>query len=65
MNGTKNSKTGISWDKGRQAVSSPASDTTNPYRQESIGNWVASEHASERHNDEPGMTDRVRKWRGF
>jgi hypothetical protein len=39
---------------------SPATDPTNPYRQEATGNEVANENATERSQDEPGLTERDR-----
>lgn len=39
---------------------SPQTDPTNPHRQESTGEWVSAEGASERHADEVGLTDRDR-----
>jgi hypothetical protein len=46
-----------------QHTTSPASDPTNPYNQEPAGDWVANERATERSNNEPGLTDHDRKQR--
>lgn len=43
---------------------SPQSDPTNPYRQESVGEWVSAERASERRTDQPGLGDREREEQG-
>jgi hypothetical protein len=43
--------------------SSPQTDPTNPFRQESAGHWLASERESERRQDEPGLIDRDRQER--
>jgi hypothetical protein len=42
---------------------SPQTDPTNPYHQESVGEWVAAELATERKQDEPGLTDQDREER--
>ncbi len=42
---------------------SPQTDPTNPWHQESVSEWVASERATERKQDEPGLTDRDREER--
>jgi hypothetical protein len=39
---------------------SPATDPTNPCRQEATGTEVPNERATERSQDEPGLTDRDR-----
>jgi hypothetical protein len=39
---------------------SPATDPTNPCRQEATGIEVPNERASERSQDEPGLTERDR-----
>lgn len=49
--------------KKTQHTSSPASDPTNPHNQESTGDWVANERATERSNNEPGLTEHDRKKR--
>jgi len=43
---------------------SPASDPTNPWRQEAAGEFLANERANERRLVEPGLTDRDREARG-
>jgi hypothetical protein len=43
--------------------SSPQTDPTNPFRQESAGRWLPAERESERRQDEPGLTDRDRQER--
>lgn len=43
---------------------SPATDPTNPMRQESCGEFVANEREAQRRNDEVGMTDQERAARG-
>lgn len=48
-----------------QSVTSPATDPTNPHNQEPTGDWVANEHASDRRNNEPGMTNREREGRKY
>jgi len=47
---------------GREAAPrrSPGTDPTNPYHQEAVGVWLQAERQTERHNDEPGLTDRDR-----
>ncbi|HWG45602.1 MAG TPA: hypothetical protein VN688_22755 [Gemmataceae bacterium] len=40
-----------------QPIPSPGTDPTNPVTQESTGAWVAAGRASDRRNNEPGMTD--------
>jgi len=46
-----------------QPVASPGTDPTNPQNQERTGDWIANEGASDRRNNEPGMTDAERKRR--
>jgi hypothetical protein len=48
---------------GTRPMVAPATDPTNPHNQESAGDWVANERAAERHNNEPGLTDRERRQR--
>jgi len=43
--------------------STPQTDPTNPYRQESVGVWVAAERTAVRRDDEPGLTDHDRQLR--
>jgi hypothetical protein len=43
---------------------SPQTDPTNPYRQESAGEWTRAEEENERRQDEPGLTDEDRQQRG-
>jgi len=47
----------------RSPRSSPQTDPTNPLHQEATGKWVAAENTSERHVNEPGMTDKDRDQR--
>ena len=44
-----------------QPVHSPGTDPTNPVTQESVGDWTASQGASERRNNEPGLTEKERQ----
>jgi len=39
---------------------SPQTDPTNPVNQESTGEWVAAENASENRENEPGLANRDR-----
>jgi hypothetical protein len=43
--------------KPHDSQSSPASDPTNPWSQESTGEWVTSEKNNEQRLAEPGMTE--------
>jgi hypothetical protein len=43
---------------------SPGTDPTNPYNQEAAGRQVAGVRATERRENEPGLTDRDRAERG-
>lgn len=43
-----------------QPIASPGTDPTSPHNQ---GDWTANERASERRNNEPGLTDEERKQR--
>jgi hypothetical protein len=45
-------------------ASSPATDPTNPYNQEAAGQQVGGVRATERRENEPGLTDRDRTVRG-
>jgi len=47
-----------------EAKPSPGTDPTNPSRQESAGEWTSHEKTSQRHSDEPGITDEERDRRG-
>jgi len=40
-----------------QADTTPATDPTNPYRQESVDTWARAEQVSVNKQDEPGLTD--------
>jgi hypothetical protein len=41
----------------------PTSDPTNPHNQEEAGDWVANSRASDRRNNEPGLTNKDRQQR--
>lgn len=46
-----------------QPMAAPTSDPTNPHNQEPADDWGANERASERRNNEPGLTEEERKQR--
>jgi hypothetical protein len=50
--------------KGTKPFTTPGTDPTNPVTQESVGEWVPHEQASERRFSEPGLTDQERQQRG-
>jgi hypothetical protein len=43
--------------------SAPGTDPTNPYRRESVGEFVPAERINESRMDEPGLTDADREAR--
>jgi hypothetical protein len=48
---------------GDEPWPAPASDPTNPYRDETVGEFTAALRANERRVAEPGLTDRDREER--
>jgi hypothetical protein len=45
--------------------SAPQTDPTNPYHEESVGNWTRAEEVSVWKVDEPGLVDRDRQERSL